>query len=68
MLLWICKGGQGEDLDEAVDIKKTMALGWTVMCIPEVTFIQLRPDQSRNRIKDNTYEYLMGYRRKGVGA
>ena len=38
------------------------------MCRPEVTFIQLRPDQSRHRIKDNTYEYLMGYRRKGVRA
>ena len=39
------------------------------MCIPDVTFIQLRPDQSRHRITDNTYEYLMGYsRRKGVGA
>jgi len=28
LLLWICKGGQGKDLDEAADIKKTTALGY----------------------------------------
>ena len=55
-------------------MKKTTALGLydleegTVMCIPDVTFIHSRPDQSRHRITDNTYEYLMGYRRKGVGV